>query len=109
MKKLSLRPYHGAIWLYDSLDQLREDYRHLCREPYPFDDDPKGGRYVQLKGKTVADTKWLVFAATPEALAHEVAHVLLHTFGRIGHNPTNGDGEPFCYMLSQLLREASNV
>lgn len=110
MKKLSLRPYHGAILLCDSLDEMRKAYRRLCRQPYPYqNDDPKGGRYVKLEGPTLGDTRWLVVAGSPHALAHEFAHVLLQTFGRIGHDPTEGDGEPFCYMLSQLLLEAADV
>jgi hypothetical protein len=61
---------------------------------------------VRLEGDALADTVWLVWAATPHALAHEFAHVLLQVFHTIGHDPREGDGEPFCYMLSQLLLEA---
>lgn len=107
MKKLSLRPYHGTVWVCESLDELRKAYKRRTRSAYPYEDDPKGGRYIKLEGATVGDTIWLVFAADAAALAHECAHVLLHTFGKIGHNPTDGDGEPFCYMLSQLMLEAA--
>jgi hypothetical protein len=107
LKRLSLRPYHGTVWLCESLDELRKAYRRKTREAYPYTDDPKGGRYVKLTGPTVMDTVWLIFAANQAALAHEFAHVLLQTFNRIGHDPTEGDGEPFCYMLSQLMLEAA--
>lgn len=107
MKKLSLRPYHGAVVVCESLDELRKVYKRHTKEPYPYTDDPKGGRFVKLEGKDLGDTIWLVWAHDAPALAHEFAHVLLHTFGHIGHNPTDGDGEPFCYMLSQLMLEAA--
>lgn len=107
MKKLSLRPYHGEVWLCESLDELRAVYAKQTREPYPYTDDPNGGRFVRLDRGPLGRRLWLVWAATPHALAHEFAHVLLHTFGTIGHDPTQGDGEPFCYLLSQLLLEAA--
>lgn len=106
MKKLSLRPYHGSVWLCDSLDELARTYKRLCREPYPYTDDPQGGRFIKIITDKPSGTKWLVWAANTATLAHEFSHVLLHTFGRIGHDPTEGDGEPFCYMLSQLMLEA---
>ena len=105
VKSLSLRPYHGEIRLCDSLAELRKEYRRLTRERYPYEDDPEGGRYVKIVAGD-GGPKWLVFAANHHCLAHEFAHVLLHTFGTLGHDPTAGDGEPFCYMLSQLLLEA---
>jgi hypothetical protein len=108
VKTLSLRPYHGDVLLFESLDQLREAYTQMTGDPYPYDTDPKGGCFVRVAvDDDLCETKWLVFAATPHALAHEFAHVLLHTCAAIGHNPTVGDGEPFCYMLSQLISEAA--
>jgi len=107
VKTLSLRPYHGQILLCESLQELRKVYRRRTRQPYPYEDDPDGGRFIKLDGGETSDVLWLVFAATPYALAHEFAHVLLHTFRVIGHDPREGDGEPFCYMLSQLLLEAA--
>ena len=104
MKKLSLRPYHGYIWLCESQEELEKTYTDLCGVPYEWDDDPLGGRYIEMENDV-----WLVRAHTPYALAHEFSHVLLHVFGLIGHNPTIGDGEPFCYMLSQLLLEADEL
>jgi hypothetical protein len=106
VKRLSLRPYHGEVWLCGSLDELRKTYKRLFKAEYPYTDDPGGGRYIHAALDTLQSTKWLVFAATPEALAHEMAHVLLHTFRVIEHDPRQGDGEPFCHMLSQLILEA---
>lgn len=106
MRKLSLRPYHGEVWLCESLRELRKTYKAQTKEKYPYEDDPDGGRYVRLDGGKGGPV-WLVYASGHAALAHEFAHVLLHTFRVIGHDPTHGDGEPFCYMLSQLMLEAA--
>lgn len=108
MLKLSLRPYHGSIWLCQSKDELHRAYKRLCKVPYPHSDPESGGRYVKIMFDLPMDTIWLVWASEFSYLAHEFSHVLLQTFGTLGHDPTVGDGEPFCYMLSQLLLEAEN-
>lgn len=109
VKKLSLRPYLGEVWVCASIKSLHKAYRKHTQTPYPYQDDPGGGRFIWLKGDCPADHLFLIWAATPHALAHEISHVLLHTFKEIGHDPREGDGEPFCYMLSQLLLETREV
>lgn len=104
MKKLSLRPYHGTIHACASLRELRAEYERITKQPYPFDDCADGGRYIKLDGSD-GGVIWLVWGASFKCVVHELTHVLLHTFGHIGHNPTEGDGEPFCYMLSALMDE----
>lgn len=107
MKKLSLRPYHGTIWLCGSIDELLKAHKRVTRAPWPHgDSDPNGGRFVMLENGSVGNRIFLVYAHNLAALAHEFAHVLLIVFRTIGHDPREGDGEPFCYMLSQLLLEA---
>lgn len=105
LKSLSLRPYHGEIYLCKSHRELKKHYRKLTGNkcPHQLSD---AGQYVKIEGNKVADTIWLVYGSKLEYLAHEYSHVLLHTFKTIGHDPTVGDGEPFCYMLSQLLLES---
>lgn len=49
---------------------------------------------------------YLVWGKNPHTLAHELAHAVLHVFERCGIDPREARGEPFCYMLSQLLLEA---
>lgn len=63
------------------------------------------GRYSGGRGK---DGKWtyLLWAEETHTMAHELSHVVLHTFERLGIDPREGNGEPFCYMLSQLMLEA---
>jgi hypothetical protein len=103
--EMSLRPYHGKVVLCRSLQEYRDEYTRITKQPYPFDDCPGGGRYIKLDGSD-GDLIWLVWGRTFPCVVHELTHVLLHTFCTIGHNPTEGDGEPFCYMLSALMDEA---
>lgn len=107
MKKLSLRPYHGTIWLCETRAELMKRHKYLTRSPWPYGDgDAKGGQFVLLEHDALVDRVFLVHAHTPAALAHELSHVLLIVFDTIGHDPRKGDGEPFCYMLSQLMLDA---
>lgn len=108
MKKLPLRPYHGEIWLCRSLAELRKLYEQRTGAAYPYQDDPAGGRFIMLERDEAKDRIFLVFARTPAILAHELSHILLVMFKTIGHDPREGDGEPFCYMMSQLMIEAGH-
>jgi hypothetical protein len=47
-----------------------------------------------------------IMELAPHTLAHEFSHVVLHVFERCGIDPREGSGEPFCYLLSQLLLDA---
>lgn len=105
-RELELRPYPGVIRLFRRLDWLRAHYEKHTGKPYPYHDEVKGGRYVKLEGKDSGDTAWLIYARTPHVLAHELTHVLLQTWEMIGSDPKEGNGEPFCYMLSQLMLDA---
>lgn len=103
VKQLSLRPYHGTIHVCNSLESLQAEYRRITGQEYPFNDDGNG-RYIKLDGDN-GDVLWLAWGDSIKSLVHELSHILLHTFGHIGHDPTQGDGEPFCYMLSALMDE----
>lgn len=105
MKSISLRPYHGKIFLCKTHKEMRKIYRKRTKNKSPHELS-SAGHYIKLEGDTLADTVWLVYGSKERHLAHEYAHVLLQTFAALGHNPTEGDGEPFCYMLSQLLLES---
>jgi hypothetical protein len=105
MKKLSLRPYHGVIYLCKSHDEIRKQYKKLLGRECPHELST-AGQYIKIEGDEPKDNIWLVYGSKKCYLAHEYCHVLLKTFGTLGHDPTVGDGEPFCYMLSQLLLES---
>jgi len=65
------------------------------------------GRFSGGEGKDGMLT-YLVWGAKPHTLAHELSHAVLHLFERCGIDPRDAGGEPFCYMLSQLLLEAGS-
>lgn len=106
-KRLSLRPYPGEIFLFNRLDFMRAKYTALTGKPYEFDDEPSGGRFVRVDATKQCDVIWLVYGKMPHVLAHEFSHVILQTMEKIGMHPADGNGEPFCYMLSQLMLEAA--
>ena len=49
---------------------------------------------------------YLVWGEDAPSIAHELAHVILDVFSMCGIDPREASGEPFCYMLSQLMSEA---
>jgi hypothetical protein len=102
--ELSLRPYNGRLFIVTTRKAYIAAQEKLFddREPLPIGCE---GRFAGGKGK---DGLWtyLVWANKPHTLAHELAHVVLHVFERCGIDPVSGNGEPFCYMLSQLILEA---
>lgn len=104
VKELSLRPYHGRLFV----TTVREAYAPAHLELFEDPDEltcAQAGRFSGGRGK---DDLWtyLVFADKPHYMAHELAHVVLHVFDRCGIDPREAKGEPFCYMLSQLMQEA---
>lgn len=106
-KIISLRPYPGEIRLFSNLTQFRAYYEHKTGDKYKYQDEITGGRFILLSGKTKSDDIWLVYARRPHVLAHEISHILLRTFKAIGAHPASGNGEPFCYMLSQIMLESN--
>jgi Trk-type K+ transport system membrane component len=69
-----------------------------------------GGAF-KIMGGEGKDGMWtyLVWAKATHTMAHELSHVVLHVFERCGIDPREAGGEPFCYILSQLLLEASRT
>lgn len=107
VRKLSLRPYHGTVWLCESPDVMLAAYKRIMRAPWPHNTIHKtGGHFCMLEADDPNNRVFLVYGDGPAALAHEFSHVLLIVFRTIGHDPREGDGEPFCYMLSQLMIDA---
>lgn len=108
MKSLSLRPYPGKVIVFSSLKELRKYYEKLTGEKFPFRTEKSGGQFIKMvhDSELAKNTKWLVYGKKPHVLAHEFSHVLLKVFEMIGAEPGCGNGEPFCYMLSQLMLEA---
>lgn len=104
LKELSLRPYHGRLFVTQSQKQYEREHRRLFRTPDVLS-CAQEGRFTGGEGR---DGMWtyLIYAEKPHILAHEISHCVLHVFERCGIDPREAGGEPFCYMLSQLLLEA---
>ena len=105
MKELSLRPYSGRLFVVKTVKQYEKAHKKLFKTPDILS-CAQNGRFTGGEGK---DGMWtyLVWGKYQSVLAHEMAHVVLHVFERCGINPQEGNGEPFCYMLSQLLLEST--
>ena len=105
MKELSLRPYNGRLFVVKTAKQYEMAHKKLFKTPDVLT-CAQNGRFSGGEGK---DGMWtyLVWATDKHTLAHEIAHAVLHVFERCGIDPRECNGEPFCYMLSQLLMEAN--
>lgn len=104
VKEIPLRPYTGRLFLARSREGYERAHRRIFDEPDVLT-CAQGGRFSGGCGR---DGLWtyLVLADDPETLAHELSHVILHVFSLCGIDPRDAGGEPFCYMLSQLLLDA---
>ena len=104
MKELSLRPYHGRLFVASSVKDYEASHTKIFKTPDILT-CAQAGRFSGGEGE---DGMWtyLVWGKDLPTLAHELSHAVLHTFERCGIDPREANGEPFCYMLSQLLLEA---
>lgn len=104
-RELSLRPYHGRLFVAASAEDYEQAHQRIFKNPDVLT-CAQEGRFSGGEGK---DGLWtyLVWGAKPHTLAHELAHVVLHVFERCGIDPREASGEPFCYMLSQLLLDSN--
>ena len=104
MNELSLRPYNGRLFIVRSPKEYERAHKKLFKT-LDILSCAQEGRFSGGEGK---DGMWtyLVWGKHQHTLAHELAHAVLHVFERCGIDPRDAGGEPFCYMLSQLLMEA---
>lgn len=103
-RELSLKPYSGKCFIAYSRKEYEQAHLDLFKIPDVLT-CAQGGRFSGGKGM---DNKWtyLLYAANTAYLAHEIAHVILQVFKDAGIDPREANGEPFCYMLSQMLIDA---
>jgi hypothetical protein len=104
VKELSLRPYFGTVRVCKSRKEYQREYKKLHGTE---DDGLTNASSGRMTGRQYKDRSpvFLVWGAAPCYVAHELAHVILWVFERAGIDPREAAGEPFCYMLSQLLLE----
>jgi len=104
LRELPLRPYPGMVFVTKDW----KAFARACRELFNRDE-----RHTNQAGRFVCGPSWyhpftaIVWWTKPETLAHELSHVVLDIFETVGIDPVSGQGEPFCYMLSQLFLEAT--
>ncbi len=105
MKELSLRPYNGRLFVANTAESYEKAHRKLFKTPDILSCAQEG----RFGGGEGHDGLWtyLVWGKSTPSLAHELSHVVLHVFERCGIDPRSGNGEPFCYLLSQLILEAT--
>jgi hypothetical protein len=106
-KELSLRPYHGRLFLTKAPEDYERSHIKLFKTPDVLN-CAQAGRFSGGEGN---DGMWtyLVYADATHTLAHELSHVVLHVFDRCGIDPREAGGEPFCYLLSQLMLDAGPI
>lgn len=104
MKELRLRPYNGNLYLAKSRKEYEKQHIKLFKTPDVLGCHQCG----RMTGGEGHDGMWtyLVWAKSKPQLAHELSHVILDVFERCGIDPREANGEPFCYMLSQLMVDA---
>ena len=103
IRKLSLRPYVGNLYAASSKKAYESAHETLFKRPDVLLCSQRG----RFSGGQGQDDKWtyLIWGPTPATLAHELSHCVLHVFELCGIDPREAGGEPFCYMLSQLVLE----
>lgn len=103
ISEISLRPYPGRLFYAKTKESYEKFHRILFTESDPLHPSMEG-RFVtgsDKDGKLV----YIIWSTDEATLAHEISHVILHLFERIGIDPRQANGEPFCYMLSQLMKD----
>jgi len=105
MKEISLRPYNGRLFVAKTRKEYEREHAKLFKTPDVLT-CAQVGRFTGGEGKDGAWT-YLIWAHAMPQLAHELSHAILHVFERCGIDPREAGGEPFCYLLSQLMQEAA--
>lgn len=106
MEELSLRPYNGRLFIAHSRKNYEKTHVKVFNTPDVLNCS-QVGRFSGGEGK---DGTWtyVVWGESTPQVVHELAHVVLHVFERVGIDPREAGGEPFCYMLSQLVLESKD-
>ncbi len=106
MKQLSLRPYPGKLFVANSRKDYEKSHKKLFKEPDILNCSQAG----RMSGGEGKDGMWtyLIWGGKPHNLAHEVSHVVLEVFKNCGIDPREAGGEPFCYLLGQIMLDAKS-
>ena len=104
IKELSLRPYIGRLLVAKSSKDYEIAHQQIFETPDILNCSQEG-RFSCGADKYGMLT-YLVWGEKQNALCHELSHVVLDLFDRCGIDPRGSNGEPFCYMLTQLMSES---
>ena len=103
MRELSLRPYVGKLYVAASREDYERGHKRLFKRP----DELTVAQVGRFSGEgNDGMMTYLIWGKDAPRIAHELAHVILDVFSMCGIDPREASGEPFCYMLSQLMLEA---
>lgn len=103
VKESSLRPYPGRLFIA----YTKRGYEAATKEIFgevDKHDGSEGGKFNFSAGKDGVCT-YVVWACSIPFWTHEMSHVVLHLFHRVGVNPVKSTGEPFCYMIQTLMED----
>lgn len=103
MKEISLRPYSGTLYVASSRVEYIKRHKALFKFDAATDDSHAGNWRGGYAGRTFT---YLVWGRNHHYLSHELTHVALNVFDRCGIDPRDSGGEPFCYLLGQLMLDA---
>lgn len=102
-KVLSLRPYSGAVEVYTSPEAFAAQYQDMHFEHKKTDLANTAGKFALMEHRTTGERRYLVLAPSVSTLVHELSHVALCVFEHIGADPREGNGEPYCYLIGQMM------
>ena len=101
--RLSITPYPGKLWVCTTRKAFAKACLRILGEPNAFPPERSvAGRYMAGPDKEGMQN-YLIWASNAHTMAHEVSHAILDLFDQIGIDPRAAGGEPFCYLLSQIL------
>lgn len=107
VKESSLRPYPGRLFIAYTKSAYEAATLEIFGEKDKLDGS-EGGKFNYAGGKDGIST-YVVWGSNVPYWTHEMSHVVLHLFQRVGVNPVKSTGEPFCYMVQALMEDVSKL
>lgn len=97
--KIDMAPYPGTLYFTTSMNKFIE----VCKKHLDTKIDPDSDLW---DGQCFSnETDFAVWAKDVPSLIHELNHVVLDLFDKIGINPQEASGEPYCYMFDMILEK----
>lgn len=104
-QKLSMSPYPGTIYLAQTKKHYQTlHYKWFGELDYSIPSIAEGlvrGEFIDGHGFI-----YVIWASTSKTFAHEASHAILNMFQNANIDPREANGEPFCYLLSSLMKQA---